>query len=241
MHYAVTLGRDEDGGVVVRFPDVPEAQAAGEYEADALVRARDVLAGAFTAYIKERRPIPRPSDRPGHRLVKLPILIEAKLCLYEAMREARIGRGELARRLHWHRPQVDRLLNLRHASKLEKLEVAAAVLGSVIAGGTMMAFTTAVRLSQRSLVGGVQGGDLAQETIERMRNHIACDDGWFNATCTATAATLPAANSADPLPAGIVKDKYNGTRNYTVTPETCGGAVGDCLKVEVKVHWDNTP
>ena len=129
MHYAVTLERDEDGAVLVRFPDFPEARAVGDYEVDALVRARHVLSDALAACIKDRRPIPSPADRAGHQVVIVPILIEAKLCLYEAMRESGIGRAELARRLHWHRPQVDRLLNVRHASKLDQLETAAAVLG----------------------------------------------------------------------------------------------------------------
>jgi antitoxin HicB len=61
--------------------------------------------------------------------VPVPVLIEAKLCVYEAMRTANMGRADLARRLRWHRPQVDRLLNLHHASKLDQIEAAAEVLG----------------------------------------------------------------------------------------------------------------
>ena len=37
----------------------------------------------------------------------------AKTALYEAMREQGVGRAELARRLRWHLPQVDRVLDLR--------------------------------------------------------------------------------------------------------------------------------
>ena len=35
----------------------------------------------------------------------------------------------LTRRLGWHTPQVDRLFDLRHASRLDQIEAAAAVLG----------------------------------------------------------------------------------------------------------------
>ena len=38
-------------------------------------------------------------------------------------------KAELARRLGWHMPQVDRLFDLKHASKMEQLEAAAGVLG----------------------------------------------------------------------------------------------------------------
>jgi antitoxin HicB len=45
------------------------------------------------------------------------------------MRILGVGKAELARRLGWHLPQVDRLLNLRHASRLDQLEQAFRILG----------------------------------------------------------------------------------------------------------------
>ena len=43
--------------------------------------------------------------------------------------EQGIKKAELARRLGWHTPQVDRLFDLRHASRLDQIEAAAAALG----------------------------------------------------------------------------------------------------------------
>lgn len=43
------------------------------------------------------------------------------------MTEQGIKKAELARRLGWHMPQVDRLFDLRHASKLKQIEAAAAL------------------------------------------------------------------------------------------------------------------
>jgi antitoxin HicB len=40
-----------------------------------------------------------------------------------------VRKSELARRLNWHAPQVDRLLDLTHTSRLEQLEKAVGVLG----------------------------------------------------------------------------------------------------------------
>jgi antitoxin HicB len=40
-----------------------------------------------------------------------------------------VRKSELARRLNWHLPQVDRLLDLTHSSGLEQLEKAIGVLG----------------------------------------------------------------------------------------------------------------
>jgi len=42
------------------------------------------------------------------------------------------GTAELARRLGWHMPQVDRLFDLRHASKLDQIETAARSLGRTV-------------------------------------------------------------------------------------------------------------
>jgi len=56
----------------------------------------------------------------------------AKLGIYKAMTDEGIKKAELARRLGWHMPQVDRLFDLRHASKLDQIEAAAHVLGKKI-------------------------------------------------------------------------------------------------------------
>jgi antitoxin HicB len=61
--------------------------------------------------------------------VTLPALTVAKLELYQAMRAAGVGKAELARRLNCHLPQIDRLLDLGHASRLDQLEQAFAALG----------------------------------------------------------------------------------------------------------------
>jgi antitoxin HicB len=44
------------------------------------------------------------------------------------MRDAGVRKSELARRLGWHMPQVDRLLDPDHASRLSQVEAALAAL-----------------------------------------------------------------------------------------------------------------
>jgi antitoxin HicB len=128
MEFAITLTRDDEGRIQVICPDVPEVRATGEYEADALARAREALTAVFSDCIRRRRPIPRPV-RAGRRRVGLPALTQIKLAVYDAMREGDVSRAQLARRLRWHRPQVDRLLDLFHASRLDQIEAALTVLG----------------------------------------------------------------------------------------------------------------
>lgn len=45
------------------------------------------------------------------------------------MTERGIKKAELVRRLGWHVPQVDRLLDLGHASRFDQIEAAARALG----------------------------------------------------------------------------------------------------------------
>ena len=59
----------------------------------------------------------------------LPPLLVAKVELYNAMLAQQVNKAELGRRLHWHLPQVDRVLDVRHASRLHQLEQALAAVG----------------------------------------------------------------------------------------------------------------
>jgi antitoxin HicB len=60
--------------------------------------------------------------------VTLPDLIEAKVELYREMRSAGVRKSDLGGRLGCHMRQVDRLLDLHHASRLDQIEAAFAAL-----------------------------------------------------------------------------------------------------------------
>lgn len=130
LDYPVVLEAQPEGGFVVTFPDVPEAITQGEDEEEALLYAVDALETALSFYVEARKPLPVPSKaRRGQRTVRPAALEGAKLGVYQAMTEQGIKKAELARRLGWHMPQVDRLFDLRHASRLDQVEAAARVLG----------------------------------------------------------------------------------------------------------------
>jgi antitoxin HicB len=129
FEYPVVLKPDEEGGYVVTFPDVPEAITQGEDVEEAMMYAVDALETALEFYVEGRRPLPVPSKGKAERVVRLGVLTCAKLGVYQAMLEGHVGKAELARRLHWHLPQVDRLLDLGHASKVDQIEAAYAALG----------------------------------------------------------------------------------------------------------------
>lgn len=127
--YPVTLTPD-NGTVLVTFVDVPEAITFGRDKEEALQNAVDALETGLSFYVDARKPLPTPSQPSSRQKTVRPSALEcAKLGVYQAMTEQGIKKAELARRLGWHMPQVDRLFDLRHASKLDQIEAAAHVLG----------------------------------------------------------------------------------------------------------------
>ncbi|HLD67852.1 MAG TPA: type II toxin-antitoxin system HicB family antitoxin [Pseudomonas sp.] len=127
--YPVTL-HHETGSVWISCDDVPELNSAGDNEAEALLDAVDGLESALSLYVDQRRPIPLASPaRPGQPVVRLATLTAAKVALWNAMCAQSVGKAEMARRLGVNRPQVDRLVNLLHRSKIEQVEHALAILG----------------------------------------------------------------------------------------------------------------
>ncbi|MDR2677960.1 MAG: hypothetical protein LBB51_00795 [Zoogloeaceae bacterium] len=128
--YPVTLTLDSNGSILVTFADVPEAITFGADEDEALLHAVDALETGLSFYVEARKPLPAPGKpQKGQKTVRPCPLECAKLGVYQAMTEQGVKKAELARRLGWHMPQVDRLFDLRHASRLDQIEAAASALG----------------------------------------------------------------------------------------------------------------
>ena len=129
MQYPVSLAR-EGSKTLVSFPDFPSVHTYGDDEGEALTRAVDALETYLMSMIEDREPIPEPHRPKGRqRFIRLPALTEAKIELYRQMRVAGVGKAELARRLHCHLPQIDRLLDLNHGSRLDQIEQALLAVG----------------------------------------------------------------------------------------------------------------
>ncbi len=114
--------------------------------------------------------------------------------------------------------------------------IAAAVISSLVAGGALAALTTAVRLAQHSSE-RMQVGQLAQQTLEKFRNHVACDDPWYGPNCAPVSFpwTLD-----DPSPGTPSYPSYVTSRQYKVTPggDIDGDGIADYSEVQVKVTWN---
>ena len=126
LSYPIEL-TDDDGTVLVTSPDFPELTTFGDDRDEATARAVDALEEAIAARISNREAIPLPSR--GQIVVSLPTLTAIKVLLHQRMQHQAIGKAELARRLGWHMPQVDRVLDINHHSRLEQMDTALGALG----------------------------------------------------------------------------------------------------------------
>lgn len=127
--YPAILTPEDDGGFSVSFPDIPEALTGGDDLADALAQAVDCLEEALASRIADKETIPVPSPARDRHTVAPGTLIAAKTALYSALREAGLTRVAFAALLGVQESEVRRMLNPRHATRIDRLDAALARLG----------------------------------------------------------------------------------------------------------------
>ena len=131
MFYAVKLSKDSDGSWLVDVPALPFVHTHGRTREEALSRAVDAVLIGLEMLVDDKALIPRPLQAVPARgeVVRLSALVAAKIELHNAMLAERVGKYRLGKKLDWHLPQVDRLVDFRHQSKLDQIEQALAALG----------------------------------------------------------------------------------------------------------------
>ena len=129
MKFPVILTPD-GGGFVVAFPDIPEAITQGETREEALKMAQEALETALEFYFEDKRAVPEPSRlKRGQDAIALPASLAAKILLLNEMLAQNIHPAELARRLGTSPQAVNRLINLRHTTRIDGIGAALHVLG----------------------------------------------------------------------------------------------------------------
>jgi antitoxin HicB len=130
MRYPVHLKKAREGGYVVTFPDIPEAITQGENLEDSLQHAQDALESAMEFYFEERRRVPAPSKpKPRQHVVELPASLTAKVLLLNEMLRQKVRPAELARRIGTTPQEINRLTDIRHTTKIDRIEDALRALG----------------------------------------------------------------------------------------------------------------
>lgn len=114
----------------IHFRDFPEQQAACYKREDIELEAQESLLLAIAMEMEEGRTVPAPSPAlPDELAIHLPVLVKLKLELHNIMLVGATSKADLARKLGFNAGQMDRLLDVAYASKVEALEQALYLLG----------------------------------------------------------------------------------------------------------------
>ena len=133
MLYPVKLTPAEEGGFVVTFPDIPEAITQGDDRDSALAMALDALITSLDFYFEDKRMVPNPSRvKRGGDFIELPLSVVAKVLLLNEMLREKVRPTDLARRLGVTKQEVNRLLDLRHTTKIDAVANALKALGKTL-------------------------------------------------------------------------------------------------------------
>lgn len=152
FNYPISVHRENDH-YWSSCSDVPEAHSTGSSLEELLANAVEGIQLALSIYVDQGREIPTASEpEPGQNVVNLPVLINAKATLWNAMLRQGMRVADLARLLGLSHPVAARLIDFEHASKIEQLERA------------LKALNTEIRVSHRDKAwielpyGGAQAG-----------------------------------------------------------------------------------
>ncbi len=115
--------------------------------------------------------------------------------------------------------------------------LAASMIASFVAGGTLLAFVTAARITAvQNHAPLSEANSFAAQTIERGRNLVAADDPSLP---NSEAAPAWVSDPFDAAPPGGTESILPAKRCFRVSP----GCGGNCHQVEVQVCWNipNSP
>lgn len=117
-------------GFAVKFRDIPEAITCGATRDEAIDMAGDALVTAMDFYFDDKRPVPAPTEaKRGDVLIELPPSIAAKVLLLNTMLAKQVTPAELARRMNTRRQEINRVIDLGHATKIDTIAAALSALG----------------------------------------------------------------------------------------------------------------
>lgn len=135
MQYLAEFIADEDSeGLIVTFPDVPEALSNGATRAEARANAAEALELALLgAYYGRNLPFPpaitQPEPGSNSEWISVPPAAVAKIAFIDAFRSSGLTRVALAARLGKDEGEIRRMLNPTHATKINTIEAGLRALG----------------------------------------------------------------------------------------------------------------
>ncbi len=130
FNFACKKLKVEDGTEIIKCRDLPEI-LSWPSEGDSFENwARYAVEDCLAFRMKDGTVIPEASEaKTGEFVVRLPLSVAAKVMLHNAMVKTNVSRSELAKQMGLKLPEVTRLLNLKHATKIDSIADAVHALG----------------------------------------------------------------------------------------------------------------
>ena len=130
FNFACKFLKVEDGTEVIKCRDLPEL-LSWPSDGETLEQwARYAVEDCIMFRMKDGEAIPEASDpEEGEYVVKLTTSEEAKILLHNEMVKGNVSRAEFAKKAKMRLPDVTRLLNIKHQTKVDTIASALNVVG----------------------------------------------------------------------------------------------------------------
>ncbi|PIT67994.1 MULTISPECIES: HicB family protein [Bartonella] len=132
MKYALKFIKDDNDTLLVVSKDFQEFITYGNDEKEALEHAKNALLTVIMGRFQDREVVPFGARDAAYPFVEVSSLVILKIAIHNAMVEKNLRKADLVRLLKLHPIQIDRLLDLNHATKLDALESTLIALGKEI-------------------------------------------------------------------------------------------------------------
>lgn len=135
LAYNITISKD-GAGFKATCADFPKLAGVGQSAQAAQKSLQDAIYQQLIKHIATRQLIPFPRIvAKRQKVITFSVLVAAKVCLSNCMIKKNMQKTELAKQMNFHLPQISRLLDLNHATKIQTLEEALAKLGKRLTVG----------------------------------------------------------------------------------------------------------
>ena len=122
FNFACKFQKIEDGTEIIKCRDLPELLSWTNEGETLKAWARYAVEDCIMFRMRDGEIIPEASDpKPGEYVVRLTLNEEAKILLHNEMLKEKLSHADLAKMINLGLPDVTRLLNLKHKTKIETI------------------------------------------------------------------------------------------------------------------------
>ncbi|GAA4667185.1 type II toxin-antitoxin system HicB family antitoxin [Bartonella pachyuromydis] len=132
MKYTLKFIKDDNDTLLVISKDFQEFITYGKDEEETLEDAKNALLTVIMGRFQDREVVPFGAHDAAYPFVEVSSLVTLKIAMHNAMVEKNLRKADLTCLLKLNPIQIDRLLDLNYATKLDTLESVLITLGKEV-------------------------------------------------------------------------------------------------------------